>query len=65
MKSVSIQGIAPSKDTVSQGKYPYSRVLRFYTNKAAESPAATEFIQFVQSSKGQEVVSGMGFVPKL
>jgi phosphate transport system substrate-binding protein len=65
VKAISIQGVMPSKESVNQGKYPYSRVLRFYTSKATESPAALEFIQFVQSSRGQQVLDEMGFVPKL
>jgi phosphate transport system substrate-binding protein len=65
IKAVAIGGIAPTVDTVKQGQYPYARVLRLYTDKTSESPATTEFIQFVQSPQGQAIVSEMGFAPRL
>jgi ABC-type phosphate transport system substrate-binding protein len=48
---------------VNQGKYPYARTLHLYTNKAKERPATLEFIQFIQSPRGQEVLAQMGYVP--
>jgi phosphate transport system substrate-binding protein len=63
VKAVAIGGVAPSAASVKQGKYPYARTLRFYTNKAAEAPAAREFVDFVQSSRGQQVLDEVGFVP--
>jgi len=63
VKAVSIGGVAPSAATVNQSKYPYARVLRLYTNKGKEASSAQDFIRFVQSSRGQEVVAQMGFVP--
>jgi len=63
-KTVTIEGIEASAQTVNSGKYPYARILRFYTNKTGESQATKEFIQFVLSLRGQEIVSQMGFTPK-
>ena len=63
-KLLSVEGVEPNAATVHSGKYPYARVLRFYTNKARESQAAKDFIQFVLSEHGQEVVVQMGFTPK-
>jgi phosphate transport system substrate-binding protein len=65
VKAVAIQDVPSSAASVRQGKYPYARALHFYTNKAAESPGALEFIQFVQSPRGQEILSQTGFVPRL
>jgi len=48
VKAVSIGGVAPVAASVNQGKYPYSRVLRLYSNKAVETPEAGEFAKFVQ-----------------
>ena len=64
VKGVSIGGVAPTAASVKQGQYPYTRVLHLYTNKGAEAPKAVEFIQFVQSAQGQQIVDEMGFVPK-
>ena len=63
VKAVSIGGVAPTADAVNQGKYPYARALHLYTNKVKETPAVADFIQFVESSRGQEVLTQMGYVP--
>ncbi len=63
-KAVSIEGIEASTANVHSGKYPYARTLRFYTNKNRESDVTKEFIQFALSTRGQEIVSEMGFTPK-
>jgi phosphate transport system substrate-binding protein len=65
VKLVSIEGIEPSTVTVNSGRYPYARVLRLYTNKNKESQATKDFIQFILSQRGQEIVAQMGFTPKL
>jgi len=62
VKAVSIGGVAPTADAVNQGKYPYARALHLYTNKAKERPAVVDFIQFIESSRGQEVLTQMGYV---
>lgn len=64
VKAVAIEGVEASTSSVNSGKYPYARVLRFYTNKAKESPPTKEFLQFVLSPRGQEIVAQMGFTPK-
>ncbi len=64
LKGLPIDGATPTLETVKQGKYPYARMLRFYTTKAKEAAAAKEFAQFVQSPAGQKIVEASGFVPK-
>jgi phosphate transport system substrate-binding protein len=64
VKAVSIGGVPATTASVKEGKYPYARVLRFYTNKAKEAGSAKEFIEFVQSAKGQQIVAETGNVPK-
>lgn len=63
-KMLSIDGVEPSTETVNGGKYPYARTLRFYTNKASETQATKDFIQFVLSKEGQALMSQLGFTPK-
>jgi phosphate transport system substrate-binding protein len=63
IKAVAIGGSSPTLEAVQKGQYPYSRMLRLYTNKAKESPTAMEFIKFVQSQRGQKIIGDMGFVP--
>lgn len=64
VKPISIGGVAPTADAVNKGRYPYARILRLYTDKARETPTARSFVEFIQSSHGQEVLSQMGFVPR-
>ncbi len=64
IKAVAIGGVAPTLENVKKGQYPYARVLRLYTDKAAETPTTRDFIQFVQSERGQAIVKQMGFAPR-
>lgn len=63
IKAISIGGLAPTMAAVQKGEYPFARMLRLYTNKSKESPAAMDFIQFVRSDRGQKILADMGFVP--
>ena len=63
-KTISIDDVAPSTETVNNGKYPYARTLRFYTNKGNETQATKDFIQFVLSKEGQALMSQLGFTPR-
>jgi phosphate transport system substrate-binding protein len=65
VKPVTIGGIVPTTASVNEGKYPYARTLRFYTDKARETQSAAEFVKFVLSSQGQEILAQMGFVPRM
>jgi phosphate transport system substrate-binding protein len=63
VKPVSIGGVAPSVESVNKGQYPYARFLRLYTDKANETPTAHDFVEFVQSARGQAIMTRMGFAP--
>lgn len=63
VKAVSIGGLAPGAASVNGSQYPYARVLRLYPNKQPESSAARDFMQFVQSPRGQEVLTQAGNIP--
>ena len=62
-KIVSIGGVALSADSVNKGEYPYARKLHLYTSKGRETSATSDFIEFIQSTHGQEVVARLGDVP--
>ena len=64
VKIISINGVAPTVDSVNKGQYPYARTLRLYTDKAKETPAVRSFIEFVQSARGQAIVTQLGFAPR-
>jgi phosphate transport system substrate-binding protein len=48
------------------GEYPLARFLYIYVNKKPNQPLdklTAEFIKFVESKEGQEVVAKAGFFP--
>jgi phosphate transport system substrate-binding protein len=63
VKGVSIGESAPTLDAVKKGAYPYARTLHLYTDKAKATPIATEFVGFVQSAAGQEILNSLGYLP--
>jgi phosphate transport system substrate-binding protein len=64
VKAVSIGEVAPTIAAVNGGQYLYARVLHLYTDTKKESPPTRDFVQFVQSKRGQEILTQMGFVPR-
>ena len=62
VRAVKINGVPATPISVSDDQYLYARLLRFYTNKDRESLAAREFIRYVRSRQGQNVVEEAGFV---
>lgn len=64
VKPVSVGGVAPTVESVNKGQYPYARALRFYTDKANESPTTRDFVQFVQSTRGQAILDQLGYAPR-
>ena len=61
VKLPAIGGVAPTVEAVHKGQYPYARALRLYTNKANEAPTANDFVQFVQSTRGQAILEQLGY----
>ncbi len=54
--------VKPSVETVNNGKYPVSRDLYMYTNKAANE-TILEYLDWILSPEAQEIVVELGFVP--
>ena len=64
VKAVSVRGVAPDVLSVQEGRYPFARSLRLYTHQGQESPATLDFINFIQSPRGQDILKKAGFVPR-
>lgn len=62
VRALRIGDTEPSTLSVNEGWYPYARLLRLYTNQAAETPAAHDFASFVQQKPGQRVLAELGYV---
>lgn len=58
--------VTPSAQTAMEGSYPLRRLMYLYVNKPADrpvQPVVMEFLKFVNSRDGQEVVAKAGFYP--
>ncbi|MGC9553731.1 MAG: phosphate ABC transporter substrate-binding protein [Thermoplasmatota archaeon] len=56
------QYVPPSVQNVIDGKYPVARNLNMYTNGSATG-LAKDFLDFIKSPDGQQIVEDEGFVP--
>jgi phosphate transport system substrate-binding protein len=63
VRALTVNKVQPTAMTVNEGHYPFSRTLRLYTDKNRELNAVREFIGFVRSRAGQNILSEHGFVP--
>ena len=61
VKAVRVDGIDCNVETVLSGDYPLSRPLFMYTN-GKPAGVVKEFLDFVMSEHGQELVKEVGFV---
>lgn len=61
VKSIKINGVAPSKDTVNSDTYPLARPLFMYTN-GEPAGEVKQFINFVMSEEGQKLVEENGYI---
>ena len=62
LRSVSIEGVAPSADNVQHRRYGMIRET-FFVTWSAPSPAVERFLRFVRSSEGDKLIRVNGAVP--
>jgi phosphate transport system substrate-binding protein len=62
VKQLSIEGVAPTREAVGQGRYPLARYLAFFTTRPATGLSG-RFIDWCVSADGQRVVAEVGYVP--
>ena len=64
VKALKIDGIAPTKQTISNGTYPVARPLFMFTNGYPKLGSTVfKFCTFYLTEKGQEIILAKGFVP--
>ena len=61
VKALRIDGVTPTPENVTSGKYPISRKLYLIT-KGDPDPLEKAFIEFVLSDEGQGVVEKLGYI---
>lgn len=62
VKAISVDGIAPSVESVKDGSYPVARPFNIVYNEAALDDIAKDFIKFIMSAEGQAIVEEEGYV---
>jgi len=63
LKTVKVEGVEPSIETVKDGTYPISRGLYIYAPGKELTKIGQEYMDFVLSPEGQEIGLEEGFVP--
>jgi len=63
LKSVKVEGVEASVETVKDSFYPISRGLYVYSPSVELKPIAGAYLDFVMSDEGQEIGLEEGFVP--
>lgn len=66
VKAIAIDGVEPSEANCLNGSYPLARQLLVYVNRDPREPMdklTFEFLRFVLSKQGQEVVAKDGYYP--
>lgn len=59
VKMLQVNGVAPTRENIISGKYPYRRPL-FLVIKKNATPETRQFVDFVLSKKGQKLISSYG-----
>lgn len=61
LKTLAVNGVYPNPETVLNNQYKLSRLLYMYTSENPRQ-AAQDFIDFILSEKGQQIVEEQGYV---
>ena len=56
VRGLAIEGIAPTRENISSGRYPVVRPLFLVYNEKTLKPAIAAFLEFVRSPDGQRVI---------
>jgi phosphate transport system substrate-binding protein len=62
VKALKVGGVIPSNTTVNSGAYKLARPLYMYTDGNPKG-IAKDYLDFIWSTEGQEIVQDLGFVP--
>ena len=63
VKAVKIDGADATAENIENGSYKVSRPFNVAVKKDLDNAVATDFMSFIMSTEGQEVVSEKGYIP--
>lgn len=61
IRLLAVDGVEPTKDTIRSGEYPITNEL-YAVTAGSDNPHVTEFIEWILSEQGQEIVEKTGYV---
>lgn len=61
VRILALNGVAPTKENIIAKKYPFARPLYLVVPRSAK-PTVREFVAFVLSRKGQDLIRSYGVV---
>jgi phosphate transport system substrate-binding protein len=61
VKVIAVNGIMPTQENILSSKYPISRYLYIYLDKAKLTPVITAYLKWILSSEGQKIVEETGY----
>ena len=61
-KALKVDGVEPSVDTIKDGSYKISRPFNIATKKGADNELAKDFLSYIMSKEGQQVISDNGYI---
>jgi len=62
IRLLSVNGVEPTKETVRSGEYPITNEL-FAVTAGSNNPHIKEFIDWILSEQGQEIIDKTGYIP--
>lgn len=62
LRTVAIDGVAPSLEAFERGDYPYGKTL-YFVLPSTPKPLATRFLQFVRSAEGHKMLRQADTIP--
>ena len=63
VKAVKIDGVDATAENIENGTYKVSRPFNVAVKPDLDNPVATDFMAFIMSTEGQEVVADEGYIP--
>lgn len=63
IRTLSINGVAPTLGNVASGRYPFSKTLGLVWREETLPDSARAFVQFVHSDAGADILTSHGYLP--
>ena len=63
VKMISLNGIAPTKENIQNGRYPLSSNFYAVYKRDNKNPNVKKLIDWILSSEGQKIICDNGYVP--